>query len=783
MNRDKFIQKAADFIFNRRALVVGGFCIITIFMLYSLSHLRVESGFEAQIPMKHSYMKTFTKFRSDFGGSNRLIIAMMAKNGDIFTPEYLTALENATNEVFFTEGVDRSRVKSIFTPNVRFTEVDEEGFTGGNVVPAEFKPTPEWIEKVRKNIIKSPYVGRLVANDFSGAIISAELFDTSPETNKKINARMEELRQKYTNENVSVHILGFATFVGAIADGTTRVVLFFGISFLITTLMIYIYTRSKRLTLLPLVCSLIAVVWQLGMLPLLDVGLEPIGILVPFLIFAIGVSHSIQMIRAVGADMCQGMACLESTQGAFKRLLIPGLIALASDGLGFFVISVIEIKAIQNLAIAASLGVVAIFFTNLILLPVLISYLKFDDDYSAMVNRRMKRLEPFWKKVSRVTRTRSSLVIILISLGLAVFGVWKGADIKIGDVHRGAPELRADSVYNQDVFLVNSKFSIGMDTFTVFAKTTSNGCVDHDIMSDIDTFVWHLSNVPGVQSVGSMVQIVKMSYAGWNEGHPKWRTLPRNPQSLSQAGQFLESSTGLLNPDCSVMPLYVDLEDHKAETIQRVVNAVKSYNSESGKVSFLMASGNAGIMAATNEEVKRSQYPILLYVFGAVIFLCMITFRSARVTLCIVLPLALVSLLGYAVMSLLQIGLKVNTLPVVALGAGVGVDYGIYTYSRMESFLKNGDSLEVAYERTLDLSGYGVILTGLTLSAGVATWIFSPLKFQADMGILLTFMFLVNMIGAIVLLPALARWLLSKEMMESVATKSETSCTMKELSN
>lgn len=780
MNRNRFVQVVGDFIFGRRIAVVSIFGIVTIFMLYSIINLRVESGFEAQIPMQHAYMKTFSKYRPEFGGANRLVIALMARDGNMFTPEFFDALDKATNDVFFTAGVDRARVMSIFTPNVRFTEVDEEGFVGGNVIPVEFKPTPEWMERIRKNIIKSPYLGRLVATDFSGAIISAELLDINPDTNKPVDYKvvadkMEKLRQKYANEHISVHILGFAKFVGDIADGTTRVVLFFGISFLITALMVYIYTRSKRLTFLLLICSLIAVIWQLGTLPLIDVGIEPIGLLVPFLIFAIAVSHSIQMIRAIGADMCTGSKCLESARAAFSRLLIPGLIALASDALGFFVIRVIEIQAIQDLATAASLGVAAILFTNLILMPVLVSYLNFDDTYIETLKRRTMRLEPLWRGVAKVTNSRPALYIIIVCLGLATFGFWKGSGIHIGDVHRGAPELRAESRYNQDSFLINDKFAIGMDLFTVFAVTQPDGCVDYDVMSDIDNFSWYIRNVPGVQSVGAMTTVVKMAYSGWNEGHPKWRILPRNTQSLAQAGQFVTSSTGLTNEACSVMPLRLDLEDHKAETIQGVVNAVKSYNDRSGgdKVSFLMASGNAGIMAATNEEVARAQYPILLYVFGAVILLCMITFRSVRATLCIVLPLGLVSLMGYALMTFLEIGLKVNTLPVVALGAGVGVDYGIYTYSRMERFLKRGESLQMAYGRTLGLSGYGVILTGLTLSAGVATWIFSPLKFQADMGILLTFMFIVNMVGAIVLLPALARWLLSTEKKTVVLQKTE----------
>ena len=192
-----------------------------------------------------------------------------------------------------------------------------------------------------------------------------------------------------------------------------------------------------------------------------------------------------------------------------------------------------------------------------------------------------------------------------------------------------------------------------------------------------------------------------------------------------------------------------------------MVGAVKAFNAARSdeRVTFRLASGNVGVMAATNEEVEASQFPILGYVYAAVIALCLLSFRSVAATVCIIVPLAVVSLLAYALMALLEIGLKVSTLPVVALGVGIGVDYGIYIYGRLRTHLAQGLDFAAAYERTLATTGAGVVLTGLTLAAGVATWIVAPLKFQADMGTVLTFMFLVNMVGAVVLLPALGAWL------------------------
>jgi predicted RND superfamily exporter protein len=755
-------------VFNNRRLFLCLFVLVTLFMAWSVTNLRIDAGFSKLLPLEHEYMQTYVEHRKEFGGANRVLIALMAKQGDIFTPEFFDTLQKATDDVFFLPGVDRAQVSSLFTPNVRFTEVVEDGIAGGNVVPADFEPTPAGLEKVRKNILKAGILGRLVANDFTGAVISAQLLEIDPSSGEKLDFIKvshlldERIRDKYQSDQVDVHIIGFAKVIGDIADGAKRVILFFFVALVITALLVYFYTRSVLLSLIPLSCSLIAVIWQLGLLPLLGFGIDPMGLLVPFLIFAIGVSHAVQMITANTAEVHAGADNLAAAKASFRQLLIPGFIALASDTIGFVTIHLIEIRVIQEMAITASLGVAVIILTNLILLPILLSYVKTGRRYQRRVDKQIVILKPVWRFFERAAEPKPAIIILAIALLLLGFGLWKGSDVRIGDMHRGVPELRSDSRYNQDSAVITEHFSIGVDVITVIVETKPDGCIDFDIMTAIDRFAWHMSNVEGVQSIIGLPGIAKVINAGWNEGSLKWRALPRNQSTMVQAVSYVPTSSGLLNSDCSVMPVMIFTEDHKAETISNIVSRVKNYRDSYRKddVEFRLATGNVGVMAATNEEVSASQFPILVYVFTAVVLLCFYEFRSIRSVLCIVLPLALVSLLAYALMSIFQIGLKVSTLPVVALGVGVGVDYGIYIFSRLRSHLKKGESLQQAYLHTLAITGNGVVFTGVTLAIGVATWIFSPLKFQADMGILLTFMFLVNMLGAILLLPALACLLL-----------------------
>ena len=767
MPDSKIIRSMEKILFSNRPWVIGFFVIVTVFMFSSALKLKVDAGFSKLLPLQHEYMQTFTKHRQEFGGANRVLVALIAKEGDMFTPEFFDALKQATDDVFFIEGVDRTRVTSIFTPNVRFTEVVEDGIAGGNVVPDDYENTPEGLARVKENIIKAGIVGRLVANDFSGALISAQLLEFNPNTGERLDyvdvaKQLEDIRQKYISSAVGVdidyHIIGFAKVIGDITDGAKRVVLFFFIAFFITALLVYIYSQSLKLTIIPLACSLVAVVWQLGILPLLGFGMDPMAILVPFLIFAIGVSHGVQMISSFRSEVFLGNNSLDSARNSFRRLLVPGAIALASDTIGFITILLIDIEIIQEMAITASLGVAVIILTNLFLLPVLVSYVDLGENYRDKLVSRANQLLPLWKKLARVSERGPATIIIMISFVLLGFGLWKGADIRIGDLHRGVPELHGDSQYNIDTDVIADRFSIGVDLISVIVETIPEGCINYDVMDTIDRFEWTMRNVDGVQSVIGLPTVAKRINAGWNEGNIKWQVLPRNQSVLVQSVSYVPTSSGLLNSDCSVIPVLIFTKDHKAETISNIVANIKSFSAEfdSDAIKFKLATGNVGVMAATNEEVDAAQFPILFYVFSAIIVLCLVTFRSIAGTLCIVIPLALVSILAYALMTILEIGLKVNTLPVVALGVGVGVDYGIYIYSRLDSLMKEGKPLKEAYMMTLQITGAGVIFTGVTLAIGVVTWIFSPLKFQADMGILLTFMFLVNMLGAILLLPALA---------------------------
>jgi len=769
MTLEAFIQRVAGAIFGFRRAWLAVFAVMTVLFAASASHLAVDAGFNKMIPLEHPYMKVYRQYEKVFGGANRVVVALVQKDGDIFNKPYLDKLKALTDDVFLLNGVDRPTVKSLFTPNTRFIEVVEEGFSGGNVIPATYQGTDADLATVRANVNKSTEVGRTVATDFSGALVAAGLLEIDPQTGRRLDyfqfaSRLEDLRAKYASEQHSVHIIGFAKAIGDIRAGAQGVIAFFGLAFLITLGLMLWFVKDVKLTLVAIAVAMMPVLWLLGTLPLLGFGIDPLSILVPFLIFSIGVSHAVQMTKSWEREGVSGADSLTAARRAFAKLFIPGTLALLTNVLGFAVIMLIPIDIVRELGITASLGVGWMIVTNKMLLPILLSYLHMSRHALAGEAWQESRADRFWRTAARGVEPRRAGVIVAVAAVVLALGLLQARNLKVGDYGIGVPELRPDSRYNLDNAKIVEKFAIGVNTLGVVAQTKNvqGACTDYGVMSLIDDFDWHMQIQPGTQSVISLAGLAKVVNAGFNEGNIRWRQLPRDPQVLAQSVTPIDTATGLLNPDCSAMQVLVNTRDQQGETLVRLVDAVKQFNAAnaSDKVDFRLATGNMGVAAATNEAVDKARWEMNFAIFGALLAMCLATFRSLRATLCILVPLALVSVLCEALMPLLGIGLKVSTLPVVALGVGVGVDYGIYLYDRIGKHLEEGKPLATAFFEALRERGTAMVFTAVTMTIGVATWALSALKFQADMGVLLAFMFFLNMLGALFLLPALASFLL-----------------------
>ena len=846
---EKILRAIEPLIYSRRKLTMGILLGITALLAWQAALIQRDAGFDKSIPLQHPYMQVLKQYQDDFGGANTVLVALIQKDGDIYNEKFLSKLKAVTDDVFFLPGIDRSRVSSLFTPDVRYLEVVEGGFSGGNVIPAEYQPTQEMFDLVRANVGKGGHVGRYTSNDQRGAMIFAELLEVDPVTGQKLDYQKvateleNTIRGKYQDADVQVHILGFAKVVGDVIDATLEVVGFFGLTLVMTFFLLWLYIGSIRLAWLPLACSITAVIWEFGLLKLLGYGLDPFAILVPFLILAVSVSHGVQYVNAwVGEIHDNHRNSYDASLETWRRLAIYGTMAIFTDVFGFATIYLIPIEIIREMAINAMLGMIAIVITNKVMMPIWLTWVNIGDPdaFARKQETRDAAFDGLWKLLAKIVRPVPAVTSLVLTSMLLGWSLWKGEDVTIGDSQAGVPELRPDSRYNKDTNAVVTNFKLGTDIFKVIAETDAEGCIYYEFMDQIDRYGWEMENTPGVTSTISLPWAARKVNAAFSEANPKWKVLPRNRFTMVQAITPIPTSSGMLNPDCSAMAMFIFTSDHRASTIAGIEAATIEFNKANaaeyfethtdvdeayckGKtaarreigvhgeqlrraveklrkkggndeeiaensrvkkltatrdearekygeltrkcpVNFAMASANVGVMAATNEVVHALEKKILIYVYIAIILAVALSFWHEKIPsiISIMFPLSVVSFMAYAVMAIFGIGMKVATLPVVALAVGIGVDYGIYVYATFADAVAGGFKFEQAYERTLKMTGKAVVFTGVTLGLGVATWLFSDLQFQRDMGVLLVFMFTANMFGAILVLPALARFLLSE---------------------
>jgi len=769
---DKYLTRTLggleNFCFKYRTPFLIWLAVFTAVMGYFALQLRMEAGFEKQMPTGHEYIETFHKYRNDVLGANRLNVVVKARKDTIWTQAGLKRLYDVTQAVIYLPGVDRLGVQSLWTPNSFVNEITEEGFRADPLISGTVTPdqlNSEIIAGIQRSASQGGFVGTLVSRDQTSAMIVAELAEVDKDGNKidyvSYNDKLEGLRKQFEDADFEIQIIGFAKQIGDIADGASSVLEFCAVALLLTAGAVYWYCHSLRFTILPIVCSFTSLVWQFGALRLLGFGLDPLAVLVPFLVFAIGVSHGVQQINFIVRELAHGKTTEQAARASFSGLLIPGVLALVTAFVSFITLILIPIPMVRELAITASLGVFFKITTNLAMLPIAASYFTFTKEYADKAMMKRDKRARWLRALARVAEPRNAAIVI--ALTIAVFGVsvWQSSDRVIGTLQPGAPELRPEARFNRDAVAISEAYDTGLDWLTVVFETAPDSCENVAIGLYQDQFVWHMQNTEGVLSAISFSGQLRTYNEGYNEGNPKMNAIPIDPGNYAALATEIGRMRGYMRKDCSMTAVHLFLNDHKATTINRVIGKVKDFRAEHklDGVTIRLASGNAGVLAAVNDEVEKSEMPMMMYVYAAIVFLVAMVYRDFRAVLACCLPLTVGTFIGYWFMKELEIGLTVATLPVMVLAVGIDVDYAFYIYNRLQLHLSQGENIVKALEHSILEVGTATIFTAITLAIGVATWAFSDLKFQADMGKLLAFMFMVNMVMAMTALPAFAVWL------------------------
>ncbi len=754
-------EKLGRFLLKKRFLVVAAIALLTGFFLFEALKIKVESPTIDLFPSDHPYVETFVKYKDIFGGASTVLIQIEVKEGDVFNPDTLTKIYRVTKALELLPAINNYQVLSIAQRKVKKLNLDSaRGFVATPIMWPKVPTTAEEIERVRHTIYHSPrYFGTLVSTDSKAALIVAGFFEKKMDP-KLIHERIAEIVEKETDDNTELSVIGRPVMLGWVLTQYPQVTWIFIYTLLAIFGVLLFYFRDLRGVLIPVLTAVVSAIWGLGFLALLGFSFDPLVIVVPFIISARALSHSVQLIERYLEEFEARKDKIEASVATFSGLFRPGMVSIITDAAGVVLVLLTPIPLLQKLAVMGGFWVLSIIVSDIIFNPIFLSLLP--------PPKLRRKTRAGWTdralvKVASWCFGSARWVIVGCTGVIFVIGFLFARHLVIGDVHPGTPMLWPDSKYNQDTERIAKRFG-KTEIFSVVVEGDTREAIKRpDVLLAMEAFQKHMEALPEVTATSSIADLLPGIISVLHGSDPKWELIPTDPR---EAGFFLEMIYTSVEPGDLVrfvttnsqnanITLY--LKDHKGETLRRVVGRAKQFIEDNPikGVRFRLAGGYGGLLAAINEVVTWHQAQVTILAFSIVFLFCSIAYRSLIAGFLFLIPLLISNYLTYALMGARNIGLDVNALPVVALGVGLGVDYGLYIVDRIKEEFVNLRDLKEAIVRAITTAGKAVTFTATTMIAGVAFWTLSFLRFQADMGLLLVFWMVISMLGGLILLPTL----------------------------
>ena len=771
------MERFAEFCIRRRNLVLGIILLITLFFVYEVAHLRVATVFDDLLPQGHEYIKVHNRFRRLFGGANHVTIVMQVKEGDIFNKTTLEKIKHITDELYKIPGVDKFKVISIAASKMKKIVMDAQGY---QIVPVMEKipETEEEMKALRFSIYGNEMCyGPFVSFDSKKAMITADFFDE--EVNYKVAFQeLQRIRKETEDESNLICIAGEPMHYGYVSESIQGVNLILVVTVIIILVVLYLYFRSKRGVIVPIVTAAVSGIWGLGFMAFMEYNLDPLVLVLPFLIALMTARHSMQLCARFLEEYGSGKSIQATSQIIISSMFIPGITSIITDCLGIALVAVAPIPILQKIAISCAFWSIATTVLALILTPLILSYLP----ESKRLASQLEEMEKQKKKLSLLDRGlprlgnwivgRGKWVVVTVSILIVIWGAIYSERLIVGDMIPGSVLLWPFHRYNIDSFRISFAMPVLCPLYVLIEGDGEEAINNPDVLREIYKFQRFMRDAfigtGRVMFTQSIVDTFHGSQYIMREGNPNWYFFPVSDKEIlynfrgtihmvepGDIDKFVDGEERFTN-------IIIFCRDKTGETIRLVMEKVKEFitsHSDLEKkvknVRYRMAGGAIGVQAAVNEVINQSQiWNLVLALVG--VFVCvMIQYRSLAAGLILTIPLCISNLVTFALMGIYQVGLTVSTYPVSSIGVGLGVDYGIYFLSRLLEEKRHTEDVNEALVNTLKSNGKSIVMIATTLTIGLIFWIFSSLKFQAQMGALLAVLLFLNMCGALFLVPSL----------------------------
>lgn len=760
-----FFHKFDDVLFARPKLFLVLIIAITVFFASRIPGVKMYSDFSDLLPQQHPYIELHNELRDTFGGANNVMVAVEVAQGDIFTNQTIRLLHQLTQKVDALPGINHNLVSSLTHRTVRRVWLTETGDVNSSphYDPLNTEMTSAQLEKMRQDVLSNPRVyGLLVAPDMKSALIKATFNEGSLDYQAVFSA-MQQARQEVATPGVTIHVTGQPILVGWVFTYVDQILLIFMLTLAIMLSLLVMYFRSMYGIVLPLLGIVLSTTWGLGIISLLGYNLDPLTLVVPFLISARAMSHGIQLVERYYTELEQVPDGRKAARRTFDSLFRPGSLGVVSDAIGLLLIALGSVPINTKLAHYASLWAFMVIFVVLIFIPLMLYVLP----TPKTIPKRGAAVDNLLPKIANLIGSAKGATTILMLFALTmVIGGYFSSWVQVGESESGSPILYPDHDYNLSSKSINNNFP-GSEELFIIAQTDDKGGIKRpEVLRALDNFQQYMLLDPELGGAKGVPDLIKQVNRIFHNNDPRWAQIPDSDAYVGGLlFAYMASSPvpgaekEFIDTDERQANMVFYYKDHKGETIRRAIHRVKEWSANVGSkvegLTIRLAGGVIGVTAAINEAAFETNIVVIPLVLALIFAFVTLFYWSLHAGWLMMLAMAFATTLTYAYMGIKGIGINVNTVPIIAVGIGIGIDYSIYVMDRIREEIGRGLALGSAISRTISTTGKAVGFTALTLICGVVMWVFvSDLRFQADSALLLCVMLILNAVAAMFLVPA-----------------------------
>jgi hypothetical protein len=761
-----------NLVFSRPKTIMVLLLLVTAFFATRIPGVRMYSDFADLLPQEHPYILLHNQIRDSFGGANNIIMSVEVKEGDLFSDDVIKRIDRITQKIDQLPGVNHNTVASITHRTVRKVWLTETGDV--NSAPYFDGLKPHWSDsemaQMREDVRANPRVyGLLVSPDLKAGLIKAT-FNEGELDYQAIFDEVHKIRQEESDPSVNLYVTGQPTLVGWVYTYVEQILEVFLYTTLILISLLVLYFRRLYGILLPLFGILLATTWGLGIISLLGFNLDPLTLVVPFLISARAMSHGVQLVQRYYLEFDLVGDGRQAARNTFDSLFRPGSLGVVSDAVGLLLIALGSVPINTKMAYYASLWAAAVIPTVLVFIPVALSQLPQPKGRENAAGQDKSRLVAALPDIAAIVSHRGNAIAILVVMGcFAVGGLYFSSWVQIGESEPGSPILYPEHDYNRSSKSINDLFPGSEELFIVARTSEPNGIKRPDVLNALDSFKVHMLSDPELGGAKLVTDLIKQVNRIFHSNDPRWAQIPDTDAYVGGLLFAYEASSPVpgasrefIDVDSQNANMVFFYKDHRGETIRRAIHQAKAWiNDPANQVEgleILLAGGSIGVTAAINEASFATNLLVIPLVLALIFVFVTMFYWSFSAGALMMLAMTFATTLTYAYMGIKGIGINVNTVPIIAVGIGVGIDYSIYIMDRIREEAAKGIGLDAAIDKALSSTGQAVGFTATSLIGGVVMWYFlSDLRFQADAALLLCVMLVLNAAAAVLLVPSWIR--------------------------